>query len=183
MSADKPVSTVKRCPSCRGRMQRFFAMGVELDRCRACRGVWLDAGELSDVLMRELTPRLAAGRSERLCASCERPLRAARLPGDIPVETCERCQGLYLDEGELEQLSYGTDEVAPQAANVSSERRFFFFYCVACSERFPLHEGRNGEGGLHCPGCAPAAQPPAAGEEQPVNQVGGWLSRWLGRST
>lgn len=181
MSGDRPVSADKRCPSCRGRMQRFFAVGVELDRCRSCRGVWLDAGELSEVLMRELSPRLVAGRSDRPCAFCSRPMRTAELPGGVTVETCERCRGVYLDEGELEHLTFGTEESAPLAANVSPEKRFFFFYCVSCGERFPLNEARNGEGGLHCTGCAPSAQPASAEEEQPVKQVGGWLSRWFGR--
>ncbi len=176
------MGTDKRCPSCRGRMQRFFAMGVELDRCRACRGVWLESGELTDVLLRELKPRVVAGQSARVCAFCERPMSRALLPGDVEAETCERCHGVYLDEGELEQLTYGTEKVAPLGANISADRRYFFFYCVACGERFPLNEARNGPGGMHCTGCAPSAQPPPPEEEQPVKSVGGWLSRLFGGS-
>lgn len=171
----------KRCPGCRGRMQRFFAVGVELDRCRECQGVWLDAGELSEVLLRDLRVHKVAGQSARLCAFCDTPMRPALLPGDVSVETCEHCRGIYLDEGELEQLTFGSDASAPVAANVSGDRRFFFFYCVACAERFPLNEGRNGQGGLHCPGCAPSARP--LEEEQPVEKMGGWLSRWFGSSS
>ena len=151
MSGDRPVSADKRCPSCRGRMQRFFAVGVELDRCCSCRGVWLDAGELSEVLMRELSPRPVAGRSERPCAFCSRPMRTAELPGGVSVETCEGCRGVYLDEGELEHLSFGTEETAGLAANVSPEKRFFFFYCVSCGERFPAQRGEEwgGRAQLH----------------------------------
>ena len=163
-------------------MQRFFAMGIELDRCRACQGVWLEAGELTEVLSRELKPRVVPGGSERPCAFCARPMSPALLPGDVEVETCERCHGVYMDEGELEQLTYGTETVAPLGAQVSGERRYFFFYCVACGERFPLNEARDAKEGLHCKGCAPTARPPPAEEEQPVKRVGGWLSRWFGGS-
>ncbi len=174
------MSQTKRCPSCRGPMQRFFAEGIELDRCRACRGVWLDAGELADVLFRKVEPRQVAGPSERRCAFCARPMRTALLPGDVTVETCGSCRGLFLDEGELEQLTYGTESEAPLSTTVRADQRFLFFYCVACGERFHSHEARSGEDGLRCKTCAPSAPPPPAEEEQPVGRVAGWLRSWFG---
>jgi hypothetical protein len=98
----------------------------------------------------------------------------------VTVETCGNCRGVFLDEGELEQLTYGTESEAPLSTHVSADQRFLFFYCVACGERFHVHEARSGEDGLRCKTCAPAAQPPPAGEEQPVGRVAGWLRSWFG---
>ena len=43
--------TVK-CPHCHASMKPQRRHGVELDVCPACRGVWLDRGELDEILNR-----------------------------------------------------------------------------------------------------------------------------------
>jgi uncharacterized protein len=35
-----------RCPKCGGALEAADFQGVEIDRCKACGGVWLDAGEM-----------------------------------------------------------------------------------------------------------------------------------------
>jgi len=55
--------STRRCPRCRRRM-RTFTVGqspsIELDRCPAGHGIWLDAGELAAVV-RAFAPRDDAG--------------------------------------------------------------------------------------------------------------------------
>lgn len=34
------------CPVCRGQMREIDKLGVHIDTCTQCRGVWLDRGEL-----------------------------------------------------------------------------------------------------------------------------------------
>jgi len=46
------------CPNCNTSMQNVNRSGVELDICPACRGVWLDRGELEKILE---TGRQSAG--------------------------------------------------------------------------------------------------------------------------
>ncbi len=41
------------CPSCGGQLVELDRSGVRLDACRNCRGVWLDRGELEQILKRE----------------------------------------------------------------------------------------------------------------------------------
>ena len=38
------------CPNCNTSMQNVSRSGVEIDMCPACRGVWLDRGELEKLL-------------------------------------------------------------------------------------------------------------------------------------
>ncbi|HEY8748362.1 MAG TPA: zf-TFIIB domain-containing protein [Tepidisphaeraceae bacterium] len=40
------------CPSCDTEMEIRDRHGIEIDLCPACRGVWLDKGELEQVLER-----------------------------------------------------------------------------------------------------------------------------------
>jgi Zn-finger nucleic acid-binding protein len=41
------------CPSCGGQLVQLDRSGVRIDACRQCRGVWLDRGELDQILERE----------------------------------------------------------------------------------------------------------------------------------
>ena len=41
------------CPSCGGELVQLERSGVRIDACRSCRGVWLDRGELDQILERE----------------------------------------------------------------------------------------------------------------------------------
>ena len=47
MSANGP------CPNCGGQLMQLERSGVRIDACRQCRGVWLDRGELDQILARE----------------------------------------------------------------------------------------------------------------------------------
>jgi uncharacterized protein len=41
------------CPSCGGELVQLERSGVHIDACRNCRGVFLDRGELDQILARE----------------------------------------------------------------------------------------------------------------------------------
>ena len=41
------------CPNCAGQLVQLERSGVRIDACRQCRGVWLDRGELDQILERE----------------------------------------------------------------------------------------------------------------------------------
>ena len=42
-----------KCPSCGGELLELDRSGIKIDACRNCRGVWLDRGELDNILERE----------------------------------------------------------------------------------------------------------------------------------
>jgi uncharacterized protein len=38
------------CPKCRGEMRRYERNGIQVDQCEECRGIFLDRGELEQLL-------------------------------------------------------------------------------------------------------------------------------------
>ena len=103
------------CPVCHEPMVTFELEGIELDRCVACAGTWLDAGELETSIARaglaqerlDLALRAAgtSQRAQRRCPRCRRKLRRVTLCGDkngtVEIDRCPRGHGLWLDAGEL----------------------------------------------------------------------------------
>lgn len=41
------------CPRCDGRLHEMVFDDVRIDRCDRCEGLWLDAGELEDIIKQE----------------------------------------------------------------------------------------------------------------------------------
>jgi Zn-finger nucleic acid-binding protein len=45
----KPLGENINCPSCNDKMEYSTVQGTTIDFCRKCEGVWLDAGELTEL--------------------------------------------------------------------------------------------------------------------------------------
>lgn len=115
----------RSCPSCGSALQPVHHEGVELDRCPAGHGIWLDAGELRAVVMSEREDRsepeerAAMARAARdggraLVAELERAPRACPVcagamqvieyaASGIAIDDCAS-HGVWLDDGELEGI-------------------------------------------------------------------------------
>ncbi|HEY3281243.1 MAG TPA: zf-TFIIB domain-containing protein [Armatimonadota bacterium] len=52
------------CPLCQNPMRPNLLTGVEIDVCPRCQGVWLDRGELEEILARTAAGRDPGDRSE-----------------------------------------------------------------------------------------------------------------------
>jgi uncharacterized protein len=50
LSAENKDATGRRCLKCDGTMVETTFADVKMDVCNKCHGVWLDAGELSQIL-------------------------------------------------------------------------------------------------------------------------------------
>jgi Zn-finger nucleic acid-binding protein len=61
------------CPVCRTSLLMSERQGIEIDYCPACRGVWLDRGELDKIVERSSSAAPAAER-----AAAARPPREIR---------------------------------------------------------------------------------------------------------
>jgi len=95
------------CPGCTGQMRPFQAGHLTLDRCTFCRGLWFDGGELEATLGRKPSARLTEEQeSSRRCPRCTTAMRPAEV-GGLRVEFCTRCNGVFLDDGELTALNGG----------------------------------------------------------------------------
>ena len=96
-------------------MEKRRARGVLLDYCPSCSAIWLDGGELDALRTGPARSESELAEQEReesaheegravtvssLCPRCQRRMRIAFF-GDVEVNRCDGCGGLYFDEGEL----------------------------------------------------------------------------------
>ena len=109
-----------KCPRDDGELKPEIQAGMEVDRCGACAGVWLDTGE-GEILTRpgddDLPPGVIAevhalGHSEPnpddspslRCPRCEKAMERERYAeSQIEIDRCA-C-GVWLDAGELEKIT------------------------------------------------------------------------------
>ena len=105
------------CPGCREILITVEHERVEVDVCPACRGVWLDAGELELILGKCGCEEPAWTRrghqvagdpppDARICPVCgKRMLRGAFAPpSGATLDKCPDGDGLWFDEGELKDV-------------------------------------------------------------------------------
>ncbi|MBN9413871.1 MAG: zf-TFIIB domain-containing protein [Candidatus Eremiobacteraeota bacterium] len=92
-------------------MLSYQNQGLEVDSCPECFGIWFDREELKEFIQRpELAQRLSEGvagvsaapAGERLCPTCRVALSETNL-GEVSVDLCFRCRGIWLDQGELDR--------------------------------------------------------------------------------
>ena len=98
-------------------MEQIEYEGTEIDRCVICKGIWFDAGEIE--LMRDKaaaavidTGDASVGKQSNTidryqCPRCNGSMVRVVDPEQrhIWYETCNSCNGSYLDAGELLDLS------------------------------------------------------------------------------
>jgi len=101
------------CPACKEVLVVLELSGVEIDRCTSCGGIWLDSGELEQILALAEVPAgriaeaLRAGsqgsRSRRQCVRCRRRMRQVAIEGctGLVADRCPAGHGIWFDAGEL----------------------------------------------------------------------------------
>jgi len=105
------------CPRCREPLVAFELDGIEIDRCIACGGTWLDAGELEWIAERAgvdpgtvsaaLHVGQSSGQRTRLrCPRCRRRMHQVVVEQDPPIELdgCRNEHGVWFDRGEMEKV-------------------------------------------------------------------------------
>lgn len=100
-----------RCPKCDEVMEVLSYKDLEVDQCPSCHGVWLDKGELDEVLRHKLASALDARVSAfemddkdelpARCRRCDEGMVALVGPGGVRFDFCLACEGLFFDHGEL----------------------------------------------------------------------------------
>ena len=92
-----------------------FGPNLIIDVCPKCNGIWLDKGELNKVLKdRKLSNYLTKhigtkSKSPMVCPRCGMTMDIEKAD-DVEVDVCLYCGGVWLDEGELEQLKEKSKE-------------------------------------------------------------------------
>ena len=110
------------CPHCAKALVALEYRKVEVDWCPACRGLWLDEGELGLLLRGDPAahPRLnftPGARTTRKCPSCGDRMREARAErAGVTVDQCVRGHGLWFDAGEVRAIINAVCEPGEMAA-------------------------------------------------------------------
>ncbi len=117
-------------------MVTFELEGIEIDRCLACKGTWLDAGELEEISLRAGVPPAQLHKaleeaprgepSDRRCPRCGKKLREFPLRSssgkEVILDRCPRGHGLWFDKGEIYRA---VDLFAGEGGHQGSVARFF----------------------------------------------------------
>jgi uncharacterized protein len=97
------------CPKCRKPMVVLELDNIEIDYCLACKGVWLDSGELELLLGNtnhpKLFPDIESAEKKIKCPKCARKMTKIRIgkPDGVLIDSCIETHGLWFDGGELEK--------------------------------------------------------------------------------
>ncbi|MFA7480125.1 MAG: zf-TFIIB domain-containing protein [Vulcanimicrobiota bacterium] len=99
------------CPKCLQGMDVFHQLGVEIDQCNNCGGVWLDRDEWkaltrsrgADAVQLEV---IHLKPTEFKCPRCGEQLKEGHHAEytDFIIEHCARCGGGFFDRGEMSRL-------------------------------------------------------------------------------
>ena len=139
MSAKKErLSRKVECPRCWVEMdqEEVKVIGPDylIDICPGCNGIWLDGGELAKQIKdRKLADYLTKDigtktNSKLLCPRCA-SLMDIEKADDTEVDVCLACHGVWLDQGELEELKAKSDvgfegDALAKAEEKREERRY-----------------------------------------------------------
>jgi Zn-finger nucleic acid-binding protein len=104
------------CPKCKNDMEAIEYAGVEVDRCKNCKGIWFDVGETEwlfgedaaaaidtgDPLVGEQTNQINRYR----CPRCDGGMMRKTDPKQkqIKYEECTSCRGTFFDAGEFTDM-------------------------------------------------------------------------------
>lgn len=104
---------MRLCPICKIELNEIDFHGQAVDRCNKCLGIYFDSGELESIIhLVELFCRVSLKEQEidtiseyeknkQLCCPADNEVMKKReIAGEI-VDICTKCQGIWLDNGEL----------------------------------------------------------------------------------
>jgi uncharacterized protein len=116
------------CLICKKSMILLEYHDVEVDYCPDCGGVWLDEGELEQILgdrtaAMNVLNKPGGSKSERKCLRCGQKMRTVSVTGGPEVDVCPGACGVWFDQGELRALARVSlpDEAGAKVVHVLSE--------------------------------------------------------------
>ena len=99
-----------KCPGCREEMLVLELQNIEIDYCEKCGGIWLDEGELENLvgdsaaeLKAEFKREKRKGERKIKCPACNRKLDKV-VCGETHLDMCRKGHGIWFDRGELVEI-------------------------------------------------------------------------------
>jgi Zn-finger nucleic acid-binding protein len=107
------------CPACKNPMVILELNQVEIDYCTACKGIWLDNGELDLIFSNSDHKEIAKSFSvkndfdeiKRRCPICKKKMDKLEFENtSIVLDSCTNNHGLWFDNGELKAILKSAEE-------------------------------------------------------------------------
>jgi len=104
------------CPLCKTAMITLELNRVEIDYCTECAGIWLDAGELEQLLgdsketeelLRSFKEDTTTKEKARKCPICGKKMKKVLVDPEnsaVLIDKCGKGHGLWFDKGELNEV-------------------------------------------------------------------------------
>lgn len=104
----------RQCPKCRGEFEEIDYLGVSVERCLDCAGIWFDFAEREELMDIEGTETIDSGNVSELhqqirdidCLNCGKRMLEMKDPDQphIEYEVCPKCYAVFLDAGEFRDM-------------------------------------------------------------------------------
>ncbi len=103
------------CPKCNDLLTDHILEGKLYHRCSKCNGLWFDKGELAQIMKEKnwfkidsnnRNIEINTNQGKLLCPRDKELLHTVEYGSDtgIKVEVCSKCEGLWLDAGEIQSI-------------------------------------------------------------------------------
>ncbi|MFH2009786.1 MAG: zf-TFIIB domain-containing protein [bacterium] len=102
------------CPKCKVEMSAHTVVGIEVDKCPDCEGIYFDQGELDQLLTQGApegtdNPEYSAISDQKdmelgTCPRCDQEMEPYLGPRNLRLDRCNDCNAVFLDQGELSEL-------------------------------------------------------------------------------
>ena len=118
------------CPACKNPMVILELNQVEIDYCTACKGIWLDRGELDLIFSSSEKKEIAKLFSvknnldeiKRRCPICKKKMDKVEFENTgIIIDRCSEDHGVWFDSGELKSVLKSAEEENSKIINMLKE--------------------------------------------------------------
>ena len=118
------------CPACKYPMVILELNQVEIDYCTACKGTWLDRGELDLIYATSEKKEIAKLFSvknnldevKRRCPICKKKMNKVEFENTgIIIDKCTDEHGIWFDSGELKSILKSAEKETSQIINMLKE--------------------------------------------------------------
>lgn len=128
------MGKMRNCPDCKSSLDSRVFDGITIDACQGCAGIFFDSGEVGQVkakglaLLQEIEDAIAptvevtqAVDGLRLCPCCNTGMHKFRYQysSNIVLDECEKCGGIWVQDGELKRIKEYVLANDPHARKVS----------------------------------------------------------------
>ncbi len=105
---------LRRCPKCEGMFEQIEYLGVTVDRCLSCQGLWFDFAEREELLDIDGSETIDTGVADPdiddlrkiTCINCDVTMipLSDNEQAHVEYEVCPKCYAFFLDAGEFRDL-------------------------------------------------------------------------------